>query len=66
MNPFTKVKQFIIEIVRELKRSSWPSWESLKRSTGIVILTMFLLGSYVSIIDFALFNGMKFITFIAK
>ncbi|MDE6576453.1 MAG: preprotein translocase subunit SecE [Opitutales bacterium] len=66
MNPFTKIKQFTLEIVKELKKASWPSAKSLKHSTAVVIIAMFLLGSYVSIIDFALFNGIKFINFVVR
>lgn len=66
MNPFTKTKQFIIEIAKELKKAAWPSTKSLKHSTGIVVLAMFLLGSYVSVVDFVLFNSVKFINFVIK
>jgi preprotein translocase SecE subunit len=65
-NPFTKIKKFCSEIVSELRKSSWPGWQSLKRSTIIVVIVMFLLGSYVSILDFSLFYAIKFINLIAR
>ncbi len=66
MNPFSKTKQFIIEITNELKKASWPTKKSLKHATCIVVITMFLLGSYISIADFVLFNGIKLISLIVK
>jgi preprotein translocase SecE subunit len=65
-NPFAKVKQFFSEIVSELKKSSWPEWHALRQSTVTVVIAMFLLGSYVSIVDFSLFHAIKFVNLVAR
>ncbi|MDR0595104.1 MAG: preprotein translocase subunit SecE [Puniceicoccales bacterium] len=65
-NPFTKIKKFFAEIVVELKKSSWPTKKSLKQSTVIVIVAMFLFGAYISVIDFSLFHTIKLINLVIK
>jgi preprotein translocase SecE subunit len=65
-NPFAKIKQFSSEMISELKKSSWPDRHSLRQSTITVVIAMFLLGSYVSIVDFSLFNAIKFIGLAAR
>ena len=53
-NPFPIIKNFSVEIVQELRKSSWPTVSELKYSTLIVIIAMVLLGIYISIVDFSL------------
>jgi preprotein translocase SecE subunit len=59
MNPFVKFRQFFSEIAVELKKSTWPTGESLRQSTAIVIVAMFLFGTYVSVLDFSFFHVIK-------
>ncbi|MDR3274222.1 MAG: preprotein translocase subunit SecE [Puniceicoccales bacterium] len=63
-NPFTKIKRFFAEIVVELKKSSWPTKKSLRQSTIVVIVAMFLFGTYVSVLDFSLFHVIKLINLV--
>lgn len=63
-NPFTKIKRFFTEIVVELKKSSWPTKKSLRQSTIVVIVAMFLFGTYVSVLDFSLFHVIKLINLV--
>lgn len=62
MKLFKKVKTFCGEIVGELRKTAWPTRPSLAKSTVVVILGMFLLGFYVSVVDFSLLNIVDFIT----
>jgi preprotein translocase SecE subunit len=59
MNSFAKVRQFFSEIAVELRKSAWPTGKSLRQSTVIVVIAMFLLGTYVSVLDFSFFHAIK-------
>ena len=38
----------------ELRKCTWPSWDELKGSTVLVMITMALLGLFTIVVDFAL------------
>jgi preprotein translocase subunit SecE len=50
-NPLIKAREFVTEVVTELKRSQWPSQKELMDSTLLVIVSMVLLGLFVSVVD---------------
>lgn len=56
MKVFSRIKSFFREMLGELKKTSWPSGEELGRLTIVVVIGMFLLGFYVSVVDFSLLN----------
>ena len=55
------VQKFIGEVVAEMKKVSWTTRRELVDSTLIVILSSFLLGIFVGIIDFAFSKGVAVI-----
>ena len=58
---FTKVQNFIGEVLAEMKKVSWTTRRELVDSTLIVILSSFLLGLFVAAIDFAFSRGISVI-----
>lgn len=56
MKFFSKIKSFFREMLGELKKASWPGGKELGRLTIVVVIGMFLLGFYVSVVDFSLLN----------
>lgn len=63
MNPFRKIRIFYGETVSEVfKKSQWPTWAELKEYTIVVIIAVAIVGFYVSIADFALFNVVDLFT----
>ena len=56
-----KIKKFIGEVLAEMKKVSWTTRRELVDSTLIVILSSFLLGIFVGIIDFAFSKGVAII-----
>lgn len=48
------IGRFIRETRQELKNVSWPNREELLGSTGVVIVTTFLLAAFIAVIDFFL------------
>ena len=49
-----KVKGFFGEIQAEMQRVTWPTREELTGSTGVVLMTMFFLSTFIGIADFIL------------
>jgi preprotein translocase subunit SecE len=57
----TKIQKFIGEVLAEMKKVSWTTRRELVDSTLIVILSSFLLGLLVGVIDFAFSKGVAVI-----
>jgi preprotein translocase subunit SecE len=47
-----RLSVFFQETREELKKCSWPSWEELKGSTALVIVSIGLLGAFTVVVDF--------------
>lgn len=56
-----KIKKFIGEVLAEMKKVSWTTRRELVDSTLIVILSSFLLGLFVGIVDFTFSKGVSVI-----
>ena len=56
-----KIQKFIGEVLTEMKKVSWSTRRELVDSTLIVILSSFLLGIFVGVIDFAFSKGVAVI-----
>jgi preprotein translocase subunit SecE len=49
-----KIRNYVAETQEELKKCTWPSWDELKGSTVLVMVTMALLGLFTIVVDFGL------------
>ena len=56
-----KIKDFVGEVSKEMKKVSWPSKEQLKESTVVVIVTTLVFTVFVYTVDFLMGNVIKFI-----
>ena len=65
-NPFRRVAHFWSETMEELRKATWPGWTELRDSTTLVILTVILLGGYISAIDFCFAQLITFCTHLAS
>ena len=61
-NPFSSIRIFASETVGELKKAAWPTWIELRDSTIVVLVAIVLLGLYISIADFSLFQVVNLFT----
>ena len=61
-NPFRSIRIFAGETVGELKKAAWPTWIELRDSTIVVLVAIVLLGLYISIADFSLFQVVNLFT----
>jgi len=46
-----RLSNYVQETKEELKKCSWPSWEELKGSTVVVMISIILLGAFTVGID---------------
>jgi len=49
---WSKSNRFFREVWMELKRTNWPNWEELKRSTLIVIVATVVFATWIGTLDF--------------
>jgi preprotein translocase subunit SecE len=56
-----RVSTYVQETREELKKCTWPSWEELKGSTMVVMISSLVLGLFIVAIDFAIALFVKFI-----
>jgi preprotein translocase subunit SecE len=43
---------YIRETREELKKCTWPTWQELKGSTWVVVVSILLLGAFTMLVDF--------------
>ena len=67
----SKTKNFFNEVKVELQKASWPwdpkekgfrRYKELTDATVVVVVSMVLLGGYVSLFDFVLVNAVHYFT----
>ena len=61
-NPFLRVRDFLAEVMVELKKSSWPTRKELIDSTLVVIVTVLILGVFVALADLLFLRIIAFLT----
>ncbi|MCX8057119.1 MAG: preprotein translocase subunit SecE [Ignavibacteria bacterium] len=54
-----KIINYFNDVVREMKKVTWPTQEELKGSTQLIIITCIILAIFVYIIDQILSNIFK-------
>ena len=54
-----KILNFFLDIVREMKKVTWPKREELRESTLVVILTSLIFAAFVFVVDKILSEGLK-------
>lgn len=56
-----KIINFFGDIVKEMKKVTWPKREELKESTMVVIITSLIFAVFVYIVDKLITEGLKII-----
>ncbi|OGW80801.1 MAG: preprotein translocase subunit SecE [Omnitrophica bacterium RIFCSPHIGHO2_02_FULL_51_18] len=49
-----KIKNFFSEVRTEMQKVTWPTREELVGSTGVVLMLMFILSTFIGAADFVL------------
>ena len=58
MGWITRFRQFVTEVVAELKKTSWPSRREVYGTTVVVIVTVMICALYLWVVDMILNAGM--------
>ena len=61
-NPVRTARNFIGETSTELKKAVWPTKAELRDSTIVVFIATLLLGGYIALADFSVYNWIQFLT----
>ncbi len=61
-NPFRKARIFLGETSTELKKAVWPTKSELRDSTIVVFIATLLLGAYIALADFSVYNWIQLLT----
>ena len=61
MSSFDKIKTFLNEVKSETKKITWPKPEELKESTTVVIVAVFVITVFISIVDLILTKVIDFV-----
>jgi preprotein translocase subunit SecE len=48
-----RTRSYIEDLRTEMKRVTWPSWPSVRATTGVVIAAVFLFAAYFFVVDAA-------------
>jgi preprotein translocase subunit SecE len=46
-----KLISFVNDVVKEMKKVTWPKKEELRESTGIVVIACLILAAFVYVVD---------------
>ena len=61
-NIFQKTRSFYSETVGELKKAQWPTFTELRGLVAVVVVSIFILGFYVALSDFSVYNWVTMLT----
>ena len=59
MDQWRRLKQFLIEVWSELKKTTWPRRKEVYGTTVVVIVTVMICAAYLWVVDLFLSNGMN-------
>jgi len=57
-----RISRYILETREELKKCTWPSYQELKGSTVVVMITIVILGGFTVGVDFVISLLVRLIT----
>ena len=49
-----KLRNYVMETREELRKCTWPTWDELRGSTVLVVVSIALLGMFTVIVDYVL------------
>jgi preprotein translocase subunit SecE len=52
-----RARTYIDELKLEMRRVTWPSWDQVRSTTGVVIAAVFLFAAYFAVVDFLVSRG---------
>jgi preprotein translocase subunit SecE len=56
-----KAREFLHDVRVEMKQVTWPSRDDIVSTTGVVIVTIFFFGVFLSVVDWLVLRGVNYI-----
>jgi preprotein translocase subunit SecE len=54
-----RTKDYIDGLKLEMKRVTWPSWDQVRATTGVVVFAVFAFAAYFAIVDTVINRGIQ-------
>jgi len=54
MSSIDKIKSFLSEVRTETKKVTWPKMAELRESTKVVVVSVFIITAFISVVDLLL------------
>ncbi len=48
----TRAIDYMREVRAEVRKVTWPTWDDLRKSTGVIIVVVVILGILIGVMDF--------------
>jgi preprotein translocase subunit SecE len=61
VNWYQRLRQFLVEVWAELKKTTWPARREVYGTTVVVIVTVLICAMYLFVVDKFLEAGMRYI-----
>ena len=61
MERFRRMKQFLVEVVTELKKTTWPGKREVYGTTVVVIVAVVICAIYLWVVDMVLSRAMGYV-----
>ncbi|MCP3981874.1 MAG: preprotein translocase subunit SecE [bacterium] len=61
MERLRRLRQFLVEVWSELKKTTWPSRKEVTGTTIVVIVTVLICAAYLWVVDLLLNKGMNYV-----
>ena len=61
MERFRRMKQFLVEVVTELKKTTWPGKREVYGTTVVVIVAVVICAVYLWVVDMVLSRAMGYV-----
>ena len=61
MERFRRMKQFLVEVVAELKKTTWPGKREVYGTTVVVIVAVVICAIYLWVVDMVLSRAMGYV-----
>jgi preprotein translocase subunit SecE len=58
----TSPRDFMVEVVEQIKKVTWPDWPQLKNSTGVIAVFMLAVSAIIFGMDFIVRNVLEVIS----
>jgi preprotein translocase subunit SecE len=58
----TSPRDFLVEVVEQIKKVTWPDWPQLKNATGVITVFMLIVALVIFMMDFGVRNILEVIS----